>query len=107
MNFLIDAQLPPALCGWLHLRGHSAAHVVELGLGAASDCDIAERAESSQMILISKDEDFLTLRLPDRFAFLWLRCGNATNRALKLWLDLRWNQIELWLESGERVVEAR
>ena len=26
MNFLIDAQLPPALCGWLRERGHQAVH---------------------------------------------------------------------------------
>jgi predicted nuclease of predicted toxin-antitoxin system len=57
-------------------------------------------------ILISKDEDFVTLRLPDRFAFLWLRCGNAANPALFAWLDLRWTQIELLLVS-ERFVEAR
>ncbi|MGK6317981.1 DUF5615 family PIN-like protein [Sphingomonas sp. DT-204] len=27
MRFLIDAQLPPALCGWLRERGHEAIHV--------------------------------------------------------------------------------
>lgn len=107
MNFLVDAQLPPALCGWLQMRGYSAKHVTELGLGAASDRAIANLAEQEHLILISKDEDFLTLRLPDRFAFLWLRCGNSTNRALKSWMDLRWDQIKLWLEIGERVVEAR
>jgi predicted nuclease of predicted toxin-antitoxin system len=107
MNFLIDAQLPPAFCVWLHSRGHQAEHVFELSLGAATDREIAELAEREAMILVSKDEDFVTLRLPDRFAFLWLRCGNATNRALILWIELRWNQIEQWLENGERLVEAR
>lgn len=81
MNFLIDAQLPPALCGRLRERGHAADHLFELGLTAASDEEIAARAETDQAVLVSKDEDFVTLRLPDRFAFLWLRCGNATNRA--------------------------
>jgi predicted nuclease of predicted toxin-antitoxin system len=27
MKFLVDAQLPPALCGWLEARGHEAEHV--------------------------------------------------------------------------------
>ena len=107
MNFLVDAQLPPALCVWLQSRGHQAEHVSRIGLGAASDREIAEHAERSKLILVSKDEDFVTLRLPDRFAFLWLRCGNATNRALTAWIDVRWAQIERWLQNGERLVEAR
>lgn len=107
MKFLVDAQLPPALCGWLRERGHESDHVFELGLTAASDDEIAARAEADAVVLISKDEDFVTLRLPDRFAFLWLRCGNATNRALTAWLTPRWAQIESWLARGERFVEVR
>jgi len=107
MHFLVDAQLPPALCGWLRERGHEAAHVFEIGMVAASDRAIAERAEADGSVLVSKDEDFVTLRLPDRFAFLWLRCGNATNRALSEWLDARWKRIEAALEAGERFVEVR
>ena len=58
-------------------------------------------------MLVSKDEDFVRLRLPDRFVFLWLRCGNSTNRALTEWLAARWEQIEALLEEGERFLEAR
>jgi predicted nuclease of predicted toxin-antitoxin system len=107
MKFLVDAQLPPALCAWLRQRGHEAAHVFDLGLAAASDEEIARHAEDEAVALISKDEDFVTLRLPDRFAFVWLRCGNATNRALAAWLQPRWPQIESWLSQGERFVEVR
>jgi predicted nuclease of predicted toxin-antitoxin system len=107
MKFLIDAQLPPALAGWLRERGHKAEHVAELGMVAASDADIASPAERVEAVLVTKDEDFFALRLPDRFALLWLRCGNATNRALFAWLDPRWAEIERLLEAGERVVEAR
>ena len=107
MRFLIDAQLPPALCGWLRERGHDAVHVFEIGLLAANDEAIAARAEAEGSVLVSKDEDFVTLRLPDRFAFLWLRCGNATNPALAKWLEARWVRIETALQGGERFVEAR
>lgn len=107
MRFLVDAQLPPALCRWLEARGHLAEHVSEIGLLTASDADIAQRAATDQAILISKDEDFLILRQPDRFALLWLRCGNATNRALNLWLDLRWDQVDTLLARGERLIELR
>jgi len=107
MRFLVDAQLPPAFCRWLAERGHDAVHVMDLGLLAATDQEIAARAEEDGLILVSKDEDFLILRLPDRFPFLWLRCGNSTNRALIAWLSPRWGQIEGLLEGGERMVEVR
>lgn len=107
MRFLVDAQLPPGLCRWLEARGHQAQHVHDVGLGAASDVEIAHRAEADSAILISKDEDFLTLRLPQRFAFLWLRCGNATNRALGVWLDQRRASVEELLSDGELLVEVR
>lgn len=107
MRFLIDAQLPPALAEWLCERGHQAEHVAALGLAGATDQVIARRAADDAAILVSKDEDFLTLRLPDRFAFLWLRIGNATNRSLFAWLAPRWSGIAALLAAGERLVEVR
>jgi predicted nuclease of predicted toxin-antitoxin system len=107
MKFLVDAQLPPGLCRWLEGRGHQADHVNDLGLGTVADTAIAERAENEGAILISKDEDFLILRLPDRFPFLWLRCGNSTNRALAAWMEDRWDWVEKLLAGGERVIELR
>jgi len=58
-------------------------------------------------ILVSKDEDFLILRLPDRFTFLWLRIGNATNRALEAWLATRWQVVETMLAADEHLIEVR
>lgn len=107
MKFLIDAQLPPALCGWLRERGYEAVYVSEIGMIAASDADIAARAEADDAVLVSKDEDFVTLRLLDRFEFRWLRCGIASNRAIMTWLKTRWTQTELLLTAGENFVEAR
>lgn len=104
MNFLVDAQLPPGLCRWLVARGHAAVHVTQRD-DALTDAEIAEWAETEGLVLVSKDEDFLTIRLPHRFAFLWLRCGNATNRALREWLEARWERVEALLESGERLIE--
>ena len=107
MKFIVDAQLPPGLCRWLEARGHIAQHVSELGLGGASDNSIADLVEADGAVLISKDEDFLVLRHPDRFVFLWLRCGNATNRALAEWLESRWERIEALISAGERMIEVR
>ena len=107
MKFLIDAQLPPALSRWLAERGHEASHVADRGMTGASDAAIASAAETEGAILVTKDEDFVALRLPDRFGLLWLRVGNATNAALFAWLEPRWSQIESLLGSGERFVEVR
>lgn len=59
------------------------------------------------MALISKDEDFVVLRLPDRFILIWLRCGNATNQALSAWLDQRWAEVGALLAKGEPFIEVR
>jgi predicted nuclease of predicted toxin-antitoxin system len=107
MKFLIDAQLPPGLCRWFEARGFEAEHVADVELNAASDLAIASYAEVEGLILVSKDDDFLTLRRPDRFALLWLRCGNTANHALVLWMDDRWESVEMLLKSGERLVELR
>ena len=82
-------------------------HVTDVGLSAASDLAIASYVEMQDLILVSKDDDFLTLRLPNRFTLLWLRCGNTTNRALALWMDDRWESVEMLLKSGEQLVELR
>lgn len=107
MKFLVDAQLPPALCGWLRDRGEEAMHVGAIGMIGASDAAIAAKAEANGSVLISKDEDFVYLRLPDRFAFIWLRCGNASNRALVAWLEPRWVQVTALLDADERLIEVR
>lgn len=107
MRFLLDAQLPPKFCRWFEARGHETAHVYDLGIGGASDVELADRSEAEGLILVSKDEDFLTLRLPDRFTLIWLRCGNTTNRALAAWMDERWERVVTLLDGGERLIEMR
>jgi predicted nuclease of predicted toxin-antitoxin system len=107
MRFLVDAQLPPALARWLRDHGQEAMHVGDLGLQGADDLTIAARAEADGAVLMSKDEDFVTLRLPDRFALVWLRCGNARNPVLMAWMAPRWTSLERMLDAGERFVEVR
>ncbi|MFM9977313.1 MAG: DUF5615 family PIN-like protein [Sphingomonadaceae bacterium] len=107
MKFLVDAQLPPFLCDWLAARGHKAHHVFDRGLRSAQDADIAALAEADQCCRITKDDDFLRLRLPDRFSLIWMRCGNATNPALEVWLAQRWPEVERLLNAGERMIELK
>jgi predicted nuclease of predicted toxin-antitoxin system len=104
MKFLVDAQLPPGLCRWLEAQGHEALHVSELSEEPMRDREIADYAEREGAIVITKDDDFTTLRLPDRFQLLWLRCGNFSNRRLRAWLWEQWDEVEARLERGARFV---
>jgi predicted nuclease of predicted toxin-antitoxin system len=107
MNFLIDAQLPPGLCRWLEARGHGAVHVTGVLTGEAPDRDVAAYAVANNLILITKDDDFLTRYPPVEYRLVWVRIGNATNRALAEWLEARWDGVVKALEAGERLVEVR
>ena len=107
MKFLVDAQLPPALCRWITEKGFEAIHVAEIDMIDATDVKIADYAATADFIIISKDEDFLFLRLPNRFGLVWLRCGNTTNRALTIWLEARWENAITLLASGEPMIEIR
>ena len=58
MRFLVDAQLPPALARWLAANGHTAEHVADRQLEAASDSAIWDWALREAAVIITKDEDF-------------------------------------------------
>lgn len=109
MNFLVDAQLPPVLALWLTQQGHTATHVEDLGLHKVEDTEIWNHAVSTDAIIVTKDEDFAerTGRTTSGPVIVWLRIGNATNRALMQWLAPRWAEITVLLDTGNRLVEVR
>jgi predicted nuclease of predicted toxin-antitoxin system len=109
MRFLVDAQLPPALVRWLREAGHEAAHVEDADLRNADDGAIWEHALATGATIVTKDEDFagrLTQTSPSP-VIVWLRIGNATNRALLQWLGLRWPQVLAQLAQGHHFIEVR
>ncbi len=57
-NFLIDASLPRPTGPLVVSYGHTATDVRDIGMGAASDQQIAAHAQANQMILFTKDQDF-------------------------------------------------
>ncbi len=108
MRFLSDAQLPPGLGERLREFGHEAQHVREIGLGTATDLEIWQRACGLRAVLITKDQDFITIAgdgAPDA-AVIWIRLGNTTNRALWQALDPLMGEIVAAIENGERVIEV-
>lgn len=58
MRLLIDANLSPRVAARLRDGGHDACHVVDVGLGSASDGEILEWAGSEDRIIVSSDSDF-------------------------------------------------
>jgi predicted nuclease of predicted toxin-antitoxin system len=84
VRFLIDAQLPPSLAKYLSTCGHEATHVAEIGLNSASDRIIWSHASAIGAVLITKDEDFVTMRALNANGppVIWVRIGNTTKRAL-------------------------
>lgn len=62
MRFLVDANLPRSTLPLLARFEHTAEHVRDIGLGDASDTEIAARARKSRVALITRDVDFADVR---------------------------------------------
>lgn len=107
MKFLIDAQLPPALCAWLGERNLDAVHVADVLGGETADASVAQFARAAGRVIVTKDEDFALLHAAVELQILWLRIGNASNRNLTAWLAPRWEEIAAALVAGEAIIEVR
>ena len=69
MRFLIDASLPRSTAGLATSLGDDAVDVRDLGMGGASDPDIAAYAQNQQLCLLTRDYDFADIRNypPDQY----------------------------------------
>ena len=82
----LDAQLPPQLAAWLrNVRRIDAKALRELGLCYAGDRELFDAARANNVILLSKDADFVELvsRLGAPPELIWVTCGNVSNEALQ------------------------
>jgi predicted nuclease of predicted toxin-antitoxin system len=104
----LDAQLSPQLAKWFQQRlGIEAIAIRDLNLQTSSDTDIFDAARAANVVVLTKDSDFV--RLLERHGppprVVWLTCGNTSNAAMIELLDLRWSVAQTMLESGEPLVE--
>lgn len=108
MRFLVDAQLPPALARLLAARGHDAEHVGDLGMQAASDAAIWNRALASSATVLTKDQDFAQRKMLGTHgpAVVWIRTPNTRRRDLLAWFDGALPSIVSALERGETLIEV-
>lgn len=61
MRFLVDNALSPAVAVALADAGHDALHVRDIGMQAAADVQIFDRAAADQRVVVSADADFASL----------------------------------------------
>ncbi|MCT0213265.1 MULTISPECIES: DUF5615 family PIN-like protein [unclassified Synechococcus] len=83
VRLLLDENLSERLLPLLSGRFPEPTHVRLLGLGGADDLTIWERARSEDVLLVTKDEDFLRLSVSRGFPpkVICLAIGNAGNAA--------------------------
>lgn len=109
MNFLVDNQLPDALCNFLTAHGHQSKHVLNLRMDEATDLEIWKYATNGDWIVVSKDEDFLHLanRPGDAGKLLWVRIGNCRRETLLQTFEKELPDIVQAFNDGSRIVEIR
>jgi predicted nuclease of predicted toxin-antitoxin system len=93
----------------LTAAGYQAEHVDQLGLRHADDSAIWTHAMREGLVLVTKDEDFARRSAQSAQApvILWLRVGNAANRALRAWFEPRLPGVISLLAEGHRLIEVR
>lgn len=109
MRFLVDAQLPPALARMLTARGHLAEHVIDIGPGDASDRDLWLYALEHAAVIITKDEDFPSIRHFESPApsMVWVRIGNTRRVVLLERVDAALDEIVAAIDAGQQMIELR
>ena len=105
----IDAQLSSTLAAWVN-RTYDDIHaqsVRAVGLRDAEDEEIFQTAWDADVIVMSKDSDFLNLL--DRYGpppkVIWVTCGNTSNERIRTILERTLPSAVQMLEAGETIVE--
>ena len=108
MTLWLDNQLPPALAAWMRTTlSVDCVPVRDLNLHRASDPEIFRAARDAQVVVMTKDADFVGL-LDQHGAppqVILVTCGNTSNMRLRRLIETAWPTILSMLERGEVLVE--
>jgi predicted nuclease of predicted toxin-antitoxin system len=108
VRYLVDANLPRALTGWLAANGDEAFYVDDLLAPSAADALIWDLAVAQSYVIVSKDADFAVRATRDqRVQVVWLRCGNLKLAPFEAWFQARHEAMLRLLQMNEGVVELR
>jgi len=58
MKLILDEGVPLRTAELLRQKGVEATHILELGMGGASDCAVLEKASLDGAVLVTRDADF-------------------------------------------------
>ncbi len=108
MTIWVDAHLSPAIATWIaNTFGITALALRDVGLRDAEDLEIFEAAKAQEVILMTKDSDFVDLveRLGTPPQIIWLTCGNTSNPRLQEILSATLLKALELLRTGEALVE--
>jgi predicted nuclease of predicted toxin-antitoxin system len=108
MTIWVDAHLSPRIARWIAANFSVVATPLrEIGLRDAEDDDIFAAARAADVIVLTKDSDFI--RLLEKHGsppkILWLTCGNTSDAALQQILGRHLSTALDLLDAGEDLVE--
>jgi predicted nuclease of predicted toxin-antitoxin system len=106
-HFLIDANLPPALCAVFSAHGYGATHLQDLDMEQAADLAIWKRCDRDQAVIVTKDRDFASLALsqPEACPVILVRVGNLRRGALLAKFDSVMQNLVNALDNGDKIIE--
>ncbi len=99
MKFLIDAQLPKKLSGFLNEKGLESIHTLDLpSRNYTTDSEIIELSISQQYIVVTKDADFWDIykQKAEPYKLIYLTVGNYSTQDL---INLFASNISVILEA--------
>jgi len=110
MTIWVDAHISPAIASWItSTLGIEALALRDLNLRNAEDPEIFDAARAQNVIVMTKDSDFIDLveRLGPPPKIVWLTCGNTSNVRLREILEETLPKALEILSGGETLVEIR
>lgn len=109
MRFLLDSHLPPALAVALRNLGHECEEARKLVAPDAADTEIAAVANQLGTVVLSKDADFVDLKLRKvlQTPLIRIRLPNMSAKDTVAAIIPQLPRLIMALEAGETLLEVR